>query len=313
MKLAIIGAGAVGSATAFAAVSKGLAREIVIQDINESLAQAQALDIEHGSSFYSTTSIIGTNDIEAVRDSSVVVVTAGPKQEKGQSRIDLATKAIDMMKVIIPPLVEVAPNAVFILVSNPVDIITYVSQKISNLSPFQMFGSGTWLDSSRLRSKLATFTGVNAKNIHAYIVGEHGDSEIALWSSATIGNINIKNWHAPCGYPELTRDIREKIHKDVVSAAYKVIEGKGSTSYAIAFAVCDIIESIANDERRIMPVSTLITDEIENVEDVCLSLPRLVAKEGIASCLDSSFDVDELQGLQNSAKILREILSKNGF
>lgn len=317
MKLSIVGAGAVGSALAFIAAGKGVAHQIVIHDVNVKLANAQALDIEHGNSFYPSTEVIGTDDIEAVRDSDIIVVTAGARQNEGETRIELASRSIDIIKKIIPPLVNVSPNAKFILVSNPVDIVTFVAQKISGISYQQMFGSGTWLDSSRLRSKLATFTGVSAKNVHAYIVGEHGDSEIPLWSSATIGNVRIDEWRAFEGYPQLTAKIRDEIYSDVVNAAYKVIGGKGATNYAVAFAVLDIITAIAKDERRIMPISTLIGKngdiEIDDIDDVCLSLPRIIANSGVIGCLNTSLSIDELCGLKNSAKVLRKTLKEHGF
>ncbi|MDR0950576.1 MAG: L-lactate dehydrogenase [Candidatus Ancillula sp.] len=319
MKLSIIGAGAVGSATAFAAAINGIARDIVIQDINKSLAVAQAMDIEHGSSFYPTASITGTDDIEAVEGSDIIVVTAGAKQLPGQSRIELAATSIDIIKKIIPPLVEKCPHAKFILVSNPVDVITYVAQKISGLPETQIFGSGTWLDSSRLRSRISDWTGVNAKNVHAYIVGEHGDSEIPFWSSATIGNVPIREW-VPLSKncKPLTSDVLDQIYHDVVNAAYHVIEGKGATNYAIALATCDIISAIAKDENRVMPVSTLVNPKcnsgyIEGVSDVCLSLPRILGKDGIVGALACHFNVDELDGLQKSATVLRDTLKQNGF
>lgn len=174
-KLAIIGAGAVGSTTAFAAAQRGVAREIVLEDIDKKHVEAEVLDMQHGSSFYPTVTFDGSDDIEICRDADIVVITAGARQKPGQSRLDLAGATINIMKSIIPGAVEVAPNAIFMLITNPVDIVTYVALKLSGLPQNQMFGSGTNLDSARLRFLLGQQTGVNVKNVHAYIAGEHGD------------------------------------------------------------------------------------------------------------------------------------------
>ncbi len=184
-KLAIVGAGAVGSTLAFAAAERGVAREIVLQDIAKERVEAEVLDMQHGSSFFPTVSIDGSDDPEICRDADMVVITAGARQKPGQSRLDLAGATINIMKSIIPNMVKVAPNAIYMLITNPVDVVTHVSMKISGLPSNQMFGSGTNLDSARLRFLIAQQTGVNVKNVHAYIAGEHGDSEVPRPSSTT--------------------------------------------------------------------------------------------------------------------------------
>jgi L-lactate dehydrogenase len=311
-KVTIVGAGAVGSATAFALAGSGLAREIVLQDLNIDRARAEALDIEHGSLFYPAVDIKASSDPASAKDSDAIVITAGARQKPGQTRIDLAGDTIKIMEAVIPPLVEVAPNATFIIVANPVDVATYVCQKVSKLPENQVFGSGTVLDSSRLRTLLATTTGVNPKNIHAYIAGEHGDSEIPLWSSATIGNIPLLDFREFDGCPPLTDNLRKKIHKEVVNAAYKVIEGKGVTNYAIALATLDILTAVLRDERRIMPISMRI-DSLEGVSDVCMSLPSLIGRQGVICPLNVTLSRDEIVGLQASAKVLRDTLAKFGY
>ncbi|MDN6622974.1 MAG: L-lactate dehydrogenase, partial [Bifidobacterium crudilactis] len=243
-KLAIIGAGAVGSTMAFAAAQRGIAREIVLEDINAKRVEAEVLDMQHGSSFYPTVSINGSDDVEICRDADIVVITAGARQKPGQSRLDLAGATINIMKSIIPNIVKVAPNAVYMLVTNPVDVVTYVSMKLSGLPANQMFGSGTNLDSARLRFLIAQETGVNVKNVHAYIAGEHGDSEVPLWSSATIGGVPMCDWKELPGRDPLNEAKREEIHQEVKNAAYRIIEGKGATNYAIAMSGVDIVEAI---------------------------------------------------------------------
>ncbi len=179
-KLAVIGAGAVGSTLAFAAAQRGVAREIVLEDIAKERVEAEVLDMQHGSSFYPTVSIDGSDDPEICRDADMIVITAGPRQKPGQSRLELVGATIKILQSIIPNLVKVAPNAIYMLITNPVDIATHVAQKISGLPANQVFGSGTNLDSARLRFLIAQQTGVNVKNVHAYIAGEHGDSEVPL-------------------------------------------------------------------------------------------------------------------------------------
>ncbi len=311
-KVTIVGAGAVGSATAFALASTGIAREIVLFDVNLKRAQAEQLDIMHGSLFYPTVDIRATGDGEDAEHSDVVVITAGARQKPGQTRLDLAGDTIEIMQNLLPSLVRVAPDAIYLVVANPVDIVTYVCQEICGLSHSQVFGSGTVLDSSRLRTLLAERTGVNSKSIHAYIAGEHGDSEIPLWSSATIGNIGLLDYKAMPGFEPLTAKVRDDVYKMVVDSAYRVIDGKGVTNYAIALACVDIITCIARDERRIMPLSTRI-ENVEGIENVCMSLPLVVGGSGIVSQLEPSLSTDELIGLQSSAAFLSETLVNFGY
>ena len=225
-KLAIIGAGAVGSTLAFAAAQRGVAREIVLEDIAKERVEAEVLDMQHGSSFFPTVSIAGSDDPEICRDADMIVITAGPRQKPGQSRLELVGATINILKAIIPGLVKVAPNAIYMLITNPVDIATHVAQKISGLPANQVFGSGTNLDSARLRFLIAQQTGVNVKNVHAYIAGEHGDSEVPLWASATIGGVPMCDWTPLPGHAPLDAEVREQIHQDVKNAAYKIINGK---------------------------------------------------------------------------------------
>ncbi|MCH4160900.1 L-lactate dehydrogenase [Bifidobacterium crudilactis] len=311
-KLAIIGAGAVGSTMAFAAAQRGIAREIVLEDINAKRVEAEVLDMQHGSSFYPTVSINGSDDVEICRDADIVVITAGARQKPGQSRLDLAGATINIMKSIIPNIVKVAPNAVYMLVTNPVDVVTYVSMKLSGLPANQMFGSGTNLDSARLRFLIAQETGVNVKNVHAYIAGEHGDSEVPLWSSATIGGVPMCDWKELPGRDPLNEAKREEIHQEVKNAAYRIIEGKGATNYAIAMSGVDIIESIMNDTNRILPVSSLL-DDFHGISDVCMSVPSVLNRKGVNTRINTPLSDGELASLTRSAETLKETASNFGF
>ncbi len=308
--VAIVGAGAVGSTMAYACLMRGVSREVVLYDINAKKVRAEMLDLAHGAEFMPPAEIIGTDDIEACRDVDIVVVTAGAKQKPGQTRMELAESTVGLMRKIIPPLVELAPQAVFVMVTNPVDVVTYASLKMSGLPPRQMFGSGTVLDSSRLRYLLSQACGVAVQNAHAYMAGEHGDTEIPLWSSATIGGVPLLEWEEQTG--ALGAAQRDEIAHDVVNAAYQVIEGKGATNYAVGLAGARIIESIRRDERRVLPVSTLLEDW-HGISDVCMSVPTIVDRRGADQRLLVPVSDDELARLTESARSIRAAATSLGF
>ena len=222
-KLAVVGAGAVGTAVAYAAAIKGDARSIVLYDLNGPKVEAEALDIAHGIQFTPLGAVEGSNDIQILSGSDVVVVTAGAKQKPGQTRLELAGSTIGLMKKLVPQMLSVAPDAIYMFVTNPVDVITYVALQLSGRSKNQIFGSGTVLDTSRLRYLISQETGVSAKSIHAMIAGEHGDSEVALWSSAEIGNIPVNDWGVTLSGRMFDDALKKEIAHDVVDSAYKII------------------------------------------------------------------------------------------
>ena len=279
-KVAIIGAGAVGSAVTYASMIQGVARHYAMFDINESRVKAEALDIAQGSQFAPVSTVEGSSDIAVIKDSDVVVITAGAKQKPGQSRLELAGATIDIMKSIVPKAVEQAPDAIYLMVANPVDVVTYAGWKLSGLSDGRFFGSGTVLDSSRLRYLIALACGVAPQNVHAYIAGEHGDSEIPLWSSAMVGAVPLLQWGQTVDGKLLDDGVREAIHHDVVRSAYNIIEGKGVTNYAIGISVASILGSIVRDEHRVLPVSSYLEDWL-GISDVCMSVPSIVGRAGV--------------------------------
>jgi len=311
-KLAVVGAGAVGSTMAYAALMRGAARSVVLYDINKAKVEAEALDLGHGIQFMPMAEVIGSDDIAACADADVVMVTAGAKQKPGQTRIDLAEATFALVKKILPSLVEVAPNAVYVMVTNPVDIVTYAALKFSGLPPTQLFGSGTVLDSSRLRYLIAQYTGVAVQNVHAYIAGEHGDTELPLWGSASIGSVPLLEWTGTGGSGPLTADVREAITREVVESAYRIIEGKGATNYAVALAGSRIIEAVVKDEGRVLPVSSLL-DDFHGISDVCLSVPAIVGAHGVGERLPVPLSDEELAGLRTSAEAVRSVARKFGF
>ena len=311
-KLAVIGAGAVGSTLAFAAAQRGIAREIVLEDIAKERVEAEVLDMQHGSSFYPTVSIDGSDDPEICRDADMVVITAGPRQKPGQSRLELVGATVNILKAIMPNLVKVAPNAIYMLITNPVDIATHVAQKLTGLPENQIFGSGTNLDSARLRFLIAQQTGVNVKNVHAYIAGEHGDSEVPLWESATIGRVPMCDWTPLPGHDPLDADKREEIHQEVKNAAYKIINGKGATNYAIGMSGVDIIEAVLHDTNRILPVSSMLKD-FHGISDICMSVPTLLNRQGVNNTINTPVSDKELAALKRSAETLKETAAQFGF
>jgi L-lactate dehydrogenase len=297
---------------AYAALMRCSARTVALYDINASKVQAEVLDLSHGIQFMPMANVLGSDDVEVCRDSDVIMVTAGAKQKPGQSRIDLAEATINLVKTILPPLLEVAPNATYVMVTNPVDVVTYAALKITGLPRHQLFGSGTVLDSSRLRYVLARELGVAVQNVHAYMAGEHGDSEIPLWSSATIGGVPLLDWPGINGRGPLTEAQREAIANEVITSAYSIIEGKGATNYAVALAGSRIIEALLKDENRVLPVSTLV-DNYFSITDVCLSIPTVVGGRGAAEQLRVPLSNAEYDGLKSSAQKLKEVARQFGY
>lgn len=303
-KLAIVGAGSVGSTLAYAALIRGLARSVALYDVNATKVRAEALDLRQGLQFFPAAHVDGSDDIQVCAGADVIAVTAGAKQQPGQTRLDLAASTTGLMRDLMPQLAQVAPEAIIIMVTNPVDVITYVAQKLTGMPPHQLFGSGTVLDSARLRGLIATRLGIAVQNVHANIVGEHGDSEIPLWSTATAGTIPVT---------ELIDEAeRDQMAHEVVHAAYEIIAGKGATNYAIGVSAGRIIEAVLRDEHRVLPVSTMVDGHL-GIEDVCLSIPSVVGASGIERQLHVPMTEAEVAGLQASAEEIRRVARDLGF
>jgi L-lactate dehydrogenase len=311
VKVAIVGAGLVGSATAYAALIRGLASEIVIHDQDAARVESEVLDLSHGLQFVPMATVEGSADVGICTGADVVVITAGAKQKPGQSRLDLAEANAAICRSLVPKLVAVVPDAILLLVTNPVDVLTYVALKLSGLPRERVLGSGTVLDSSRFRFVLARRCGVAVQNVHAYIAGEHGDSEIALWSSARIAGIPLEEW-APEGHARLRDDERPAILEGVKNAAAAVIRGKGATNYAIGLSTVRILEAILKDERRVLPVSARL-DGYRGLSDVCLSVPAIVSRSGVGAPLDLPMSDVEEAGLRQSAAAIRQVIARLGY
>lgn len=302
-KVAIVGAGAVGSSMAYACLIRRSARTVALYDVDRPKVEAEVLDLAHGALFTGAAEVVGGADPGVVEGAHVVVVTAGAKQRPGQTRLDLAATNVRLLEQLMPVLVELAPEAVFVLVTNPCDVLTVAAQRLSGLPARRVLSSGTVLDTSRLRRLLAARAGVAAGSIHANIVGEHGDSEFALWSQARIGPVPILEWSTPGSAPFTVEEL-ERITDDVRSAAYRVIEGKGATNYAIGLAGARIIEAILRDERAILPVST-VHDGYHGLHGVALSMPSVVDASGVSAVPDLALSPREEGQLHASAAALQ--------
>lgn len=312
-KISIVGAGAVGTAIAYSALIRGVARQVALMDVNADKVAAEVLDLSHGLEFVPRASVTGGPDPQVCAGSDVVLFTAGAKQKPGQSRLELAEATIELTRTALPPIVEAAPEATFVMVTNPVDVVTYAALKFTGLPRNRLFGSGTVLDSSRLRFLVSEHCGVAVQNVHAYIAGEHGDSEIPLWSSATVGGVPLLDWQPLPGRAPLTAEVRAGIKEQVIGSAYTIIQGKGATNYAIGLASSRIAEAILDDEHRVLPVSTLIDEPVHGISDVCLSLPTVIDADGAGMRLPVAMSDDEVAGLRASASTLKEMQARFGL
>ncbi|MFE6236190.1 L-lactate dehydrogenase [Cellulosimicrobium sp. NPDC057862] len=311
-KVAVVGAGSVGATLAYAVLIRGAAREVALYDVDTAKVRAQALDLAHGIQFMPMARVEGSDDISVCAGADVVVVTAGAKQQPGQTRIDLAARTVALARTLMPQLVEVAPHAVYLMVTNPVDVVTYAALKYSGLPRAQVLGSGAVLDSSRFRYLIADHVGVAVQNVHAYVAGEHGDTAVPLWSSATIGGVPLLELDPFDGREPLTQEVRDAIAHDVVHSAYDIIAGKGATAYAIGLAASRIVEAITDDEHRVMPISSLLND-YRGIDDVCLSVPTMVSHDGAGALLPIPLSDAELTALHRSADTLRAAAAEVGL
>jgi L-lactate dehydrogenase len=310
-RIAIVGAGSVGATLAYACLIRGVGRTIALYDLDAAKARAEVLDLNHGLQFVPMATMVGSDDLEVCRGADLVVVTAGAKQRPGQTRLELAHANVEMCRELVPRLLEVAPDAILLLVTNPVDVVTHAALRYSGLPPNRVFGSGTVLDSSRLRLLIAQHCGVAVQNVHAYVAGEHGDSELPLWSSASIGSVPLLRWNVP-GRPALDAAARAEIVRRVVGAAEEIIRGKGATNYAVGLAAARIIEAVLYDERQVLPVSSLL-DGFAGISDVCLSVPSVIDRAGVDTVLPVPLSDEEAAGLRRSAAAVRDVVRKLGL
>lgn len=306
-KISIIGAGFVGSTTAYALMMGGLASEIVIVDVNKEKAEGEAMDLSHCASFVKPVDII-SGTYRDTEDSDIVIITAGAASKPGETRLDLINKNAIIFKAIVSEVVKYSPNSILLVVSNPVDVLTYITYKLSGFPSERVIGSGTVLDTSRFRYMLAEHFDIDARNIHTYIMGEHGDSEIAAWSLTSIAGMGIDQY-CKSFCDKCDGSFKYKIHDNVKNSAYKIIEKKGATYYAIGLAVRRIVEAILRDENSILTVSSLVKGEY-GIEEIYMGVPSIVGSEGVKKVLEVSLNAEELAELRNSAATLKATLAK---
>lgn len=312
-KVAIIGCGNVGMRYAYALIMQGLARSVVITDIDHKRLEGEVMDLSHGAPYISPVEIIA-GDYPQIKDSDLVVITAGRKQKPGQSRLELAKDNVEIYRQIIPQIIKYAPSAILLVVTNPVDVLTFAAYKLSSKPAHEVIGSGTVLDTARFRFLLAKHCKIDPRNAHAYILGEHGDSEFAVWSNAMIGGVLFKSYCSVCSNNHTCRheEELEEIFTEVRDSAYKIIERKGETSYGIGLSLVRITQAILHDENAVLPVSSLI-DGYLGIRDVYLSLPVVLNKNGVREILKLELSAQEEKQLKNSAEAIKNVIKKMGL
>ena len=307
MKVGIIGAGSVGAATAFALIMKGVARKVVLIDSNQKKAEAEAEDIAHAAPFAYANKIKAGN-YEDLKGCEIVIVTAGANQKPGETRIDLLGRNVKIFESIIPQIAKAEPNTTLIITANPADIMTEVAIKLSGFPKERVIGSGTVLDTSRFRTLLGYHLGVSPQSVHANVIGEHGDSEVLVWSAGDAGTVSLDKLAEEVGKP-FDAETKAKIDDGVRNAAYKIIDGKGATYYGIAGALTRICAAITNNEYAILTVSSH-QEDVEGVKGVCVSLPTVLGKRGVHKVIYPVLNAEEKAALKKSAEAMKEYSDK---
>lgn len=310
LRVAIIGTGNVGASLAFSLVNSGLASEIVLIDANSARAEGEAMDLNHAVPLSQSTRI-WAGGYEDISGALLTVITAGTAQKPGETRLDLASRNVNILKSIIPEVVKNNPHGIILVASNPVDVLTYAALRISGLPSNQVFGSGTILDTARFRYLLSQHFGVDPRSVHGYIIGEHGDSEVPVWSLANIAGMRLPVFCTQNGF-SCQDEILANIFQQTRDAAYQIIQRKGATYYAIAVGLTRIAEAIIRDQNTVLSVSSLIEDYY-GIGDVCFSLPSVIDRGGVERVIHLELSDTEKSGLLDSARILQEMNRNLGF
>lgn len=301
-KIAVVGVGAVGAASAYAMMISGLINELVLVDINRERAKGEAMDLAHGASFVKPIRIYA-GEYEDCQDADIIIFSAGEPQKSGESRRELVFRNLEVLKNTLPRCISKKGDSILLMVTNPVDVLTYSALHLCKLPPNRVVGSGTVLDSSRFRFLISEHCQVEARNIHAYVVGEHGDTEVLLWSLAKIAGFATQDFCCQRGISWLDKEL---ITRRTREAAYEVITRKGATSFAVALAIKRICESILRDENSVLTVSGLIEGQ-HGITDVCLSLPSIINRQGRVHVLTVPMAAEEEEALRHSASVLKSI------
>ncbi len=307
-KAVIVGTGHVGMACAYAMLIQNIFDVITLVDINQEKLEGEVMDLQHGLSFVEPTEVYAGKTLADAVGADIAIVTAGAKQRPGESRLDLVQRNVEIFKQLIPELVQYCPDAIILIVSNPVDILTYVTWKLSGLPSNRVLGSGTVLDTARFRYLLARQLNLDTRSVHGYIIGEHGDSLVPVWSQLNIAGTKFCDGNWP-GSLSSEDPLLNEIFHGVKNAADEIIQRKGATRYAIGLGVTQIVKAILRNQNRVITVSKLIKD-FHSIEDVCLSLPMVLNRQGATKILNINLSNTELSQLHNSAKVLREVIAQ---
>ncbi|XP_061077491.1 L-lactate dehydrogenase A chain [Conger conger] len=302
-KVTVVGVGMVGMASAVSILIKELADEVALVDVMEDKLKGEAMDLQHGGLFLRTPKIVADKDYSVTANSKVVVVTAGARQQEGESRLNLVQRNVNIFKFIIPNIVKYSPNCIILVVSNPVDILTYVAWKLSGFPRHRVIGSGTNLDSARFRFLMGERLQIHPSSCHGWIVGEHGDSSVPVWSGVNVAGVSLKELNPDMGTDKDKEDWRA-VHKLVVDGAYEVIKLKGYTSWAIGLSVADLVETILKNLRKVHPVSTLVQGMHGVKDEVFLSVPCVLGNSGLTDVVRMTLKPEEEQQLMKSAETL---------
>jgi L-lactate dehydrogenase len=302
--------GNVGATFAFALLLSGLSSEIVLIDSNHAKAEGEAMDLSHTEPFAHATRVWAGNYTDCA-GAAITVVAAGAGQKKGERRLDLVQRNADIFAEVIPQIARHNPDGIILIATNPVDVLTYTSLKLSGLPPERVIGSGTILDTARFRYLISRHYGVDPRSVHAYIIGEHGDSEVPVWSMASIGGMSLRAFSAAHG-PFYDQAVMDDLFRQTRDAAYHIIERKGATYYAVAAGLMRITQAILRNQNTVLSVSSLI-ENYYGIEDVCFSLPTVVNRSGIEKVLRVELSQQEITSLRHSADVLRQTISKLGM
>ncbi len=304
MKVGIVGAGMVGSSAGFAIALKGTASQIVLVDRNEALAAAQAEDISHAAASASSTQV-SAGGYDDLGGAAIVIIAAGVNQKPGESRLDLLSRNAEVFNDVLAGIRRAAPEALLLVATNPVDVMTAISTRISGLPPGRVIGSGTILDTARFKSLLSRHLRISPHSVHAYVLGEHGDSEVLAWSNALAGSVPLLEFAEQVGAP-LSQADRQRIDDGVRRAAYRIIAGKGATYFGIGAGLSRLVDAVLHDEKSVLSVST-VTNVVEGVRQVAVSLPRVVGAGGVSADLYPDLDLEERAALRPSAELMRDL------
>ena len=313
-KVSIVGTGQVGLACAYSMINQGTARELVLHDVPSKLdaLEAEVEDLRHGAEFVQQISIKATCDFKDTANSDIVIIPAGARQREGESRLDLVARNVAIFESIVPPIAAASPDAVLLILTNPCDVMTHVATRISGLAPNKVIGTGTALDTSRFRALIAEYLDVDSGSVHGMVLGEHGDSSVAVWSQCTVGGVRLMDVH-----PEIGTDAAEEglknLHADVINAAGRIIARKGYTNWALGLTVTNIAKCILRDERHVLPLSVPAFGKHGIDVDVRLSLPSMLGSDGVLQVLNMPLSETEQEAIQKSAATLAEVQSNIVF